>query len=540
MPDAHDVIVVGGGPAGLTLAITLGQRGIRTLLLEKNTEPGPWPKMERCNARSMEIFRRLGLAERIRAVGFPAEIPMDVFIVAGMKQAPILRLPFDSVAEARAKIAATDDGSMPLEPYQLVSQYELEPVLKAEAEAIPAIDVKFGHEMIGFDQDGDGVAVRVCAPDGTEQVFTGRYLVGCDGGSSPVRKALGIKLEGQGRLQRLSQVQFRSENLFDRIPMGQGRHYYLAGGSSIIVQGNRQDFTLQSSLPADSDFVAEIRRIIPFDFDFEVLRVNSWNLNLLVAERYRDGHVFLVGDAAHLVIPNGGLGMNTAVGDASDIAWKLAAVVAGWGGSGLLDAYEEERRPVAQFNMAASRYATQGLRIWRGAVTPAVFAEGETGIAARIEIARLAAFYQKRAHEMNGAELGYHYGGSSIVSRAEDPAPPWEIGVYLPSTRPGARLPHMWTQDGRAIFDLIGPVFTLLNLGGGVNLAAVEHSFAARGIPLAVLHLDERKLRHIYGKNLILVRPDLHVAWRGDDLPADPDGLVELASGQGTLPPSRV
>ncbi|MBJ7575554.1 FAD-dependent monooxygenase [Luteimonas sp. MC1828] len=533
MNQAYEVVISGAGPAGLTLAIDLGRRGVRTLLLERNAEPGPWPKMERTNARSMEIYRRLGLADAIREVGYGPDTSMDVFTAVDLAT-PIARLRYQTVREQREWIAATNDGSAPLEPYQLVSQYALEPLLKAAAEALPSVDVRFGHETVGFEQDDGGVCVQVRGPGDDMQRVRGQYLVACDGGASFIRKTLGIALEGRGRLAHMAQVQFRSEQLYDRIPIGKGRHYYLADGAIVVVQGNRTDFTLHTSLPADSDFVPVIRGYIPGDYDLEVLRVNEWDLHLLVAERYRERRVFLAGDAVHLVIPTGGLGMNTAVGDAIDLGWKLAGAVQGWVGPALLDSYEHERRRVGLFNRDASGWASQGPQRWRAAVTPAIHAAGDEGVAARAALAPLADVEQRRVHEMAGAELGYHYAGSPVIATEPGPEPAWELNTYVPSAQPGARLPHMWLRDGRALFDLVGDGYTLLALPGAPDIEALVDAFAARVAPLQALVLDEPALARVYGAPLLLLRPDLHVAWRGEHLPADVEALVARVTGHGT------
>jgi len=289
----YDVIIAGGGPAGLILAIDLGQRGVPVLLLEKNSGTSPWPKMERTNARSMEIFRRLGLAEEIRSVGYPEDASMDVFIVNTLSDA-LLRLPYPTVAEQREAIQSERQGRMPLEPYQLVSQYALEPVLKRHAESLESVTVRFGVEVVGFVQDDAGVTVEVRERSGETARYAGQYLVGCDGGASPIRKALGIKLDGRGGIQRKSQVQFRSEDLYEKIPVGKGRHYYFPDGSIVVTQGNRIDFTFHTPLTGEADYEAEIRAHIPVDFEMEILRVNEWTLHLLAADRYRERRVFLV------------------------------------------------------------------------------------------------------------------------------------------------------------------------------------------------------------------------------------------------------
>src|SRR5215813_6426472 len=217
----YEVLVVGAGPVGLTLAIDLGQRGVQCLLIEQKAAPAKLPKMERCNARTMEIYRRMGIAEQVRRAGLPAHCPMDVFIVTSLVEPPLLHLPYPSVAEARAQIAATNDGSLPLEPYQLISQYTLEPLLKSIAETLPSVTVRYGCAFLSFAQDAAGVTAAVNAGGSDEQIRA-QYLVGCDGGTSAVRRQLGIKLAGE-TLMQFRQALFRCDDLYERISIGKGR-----------------------------------------------------------------------------------------------------------------------------------------------------------------------------------------------------------------------------------------------------------------------------------------------------------------------------
>jgi 2-polyprenyl-6-methoxyphenol hydroxylase-like FAD-dependent oxidoreductase len=232
------VLVVGGGPTGLTLAIALGQRGVRCTLIEQKEAPQFLPKMERCNARTMEIYRRMGLAGKVRAAGLPAQCPMDVFIVLSVVEPPLLHLPYPSVAEAKKAIAATNDGSQPLEPYQLISQYTLEPLLKSVADAMPTVTVRYGCELVAFTEQNGSVSAQVKNSDGSSSSIEALYLVGCDGGSSVVRRQLGIKLTGEANLLQLRQALYYCEDLYERIPIGKGRHYHVADDKAtfLIVQ----------------------------------------------------------------------------------------------------------------------------------------------------------------------------------------------------------------------------------------------------------------------------------------------------------------
>ncbi|MEI8151558.1 MAG: FAD-dependent monooxygenase, partial [Hyphomicrobiales bacterium] len=379
-----DVLIIGAGPVGLTLAVDLGKRGVRCMLIEQKSAPHMWPKMERCNARSMEIYRRMGLAEKIRAAGLPAWVPMDVFIVHSMAEPPLLHLPYPSVEQAKAEIAGSRDGTLPLEPYQLISQYTLEPLLKSVAETLPRVTVRYGCEFLSFDQDANSVTATVSENGRTSKV-TAKYLVGCDGGTSVIRKQLDIKLAGEGNILQLRQALYRCDELFERIPIGKGRHYHVADNQAtqLIVQDSTRHFTVHSVVEKDEDMATVFEKTVGMPVKYEMLYVGEWRQNLLLADKYSDGRIFLAGDAVHLVIPTGGLGMNSGVGDAYDLSWKLAATLQGWGGPKLLQSYEIERRQVGGRNVEASRHASRGRRAWRAMVKPDIRDNTPEGAATR-------------------------------------------------------------------------------------------------------------------------------------------------------------
>ena len=528
------VLIVGAGPVGLTLAIDLGRRGIRCVLLEQKEAPQFLPKMERCNARTMEIYRRLGIAQKIRDAGFPRDCPMDVFIITSLVEPPLLHLPYPSVAQAQAEIAAHNDGTMPLEPYQLISQYTLEPLLKEIAESIPCVDVRYGCEFISFQQDANSVQARIKNTDGSMTDLRADYLVGCDGGNSAVRRQLGIKLQGEANLLQLRQALYRCDDLFERIPIGKGRHYHVADGQAtfLIVQDSTRHFTLHSVVETDADMATMFEKTVGMPVNYEMLYVGQWRQNLLLADSYCENRVFLAGDAVHLVIPTGGLGMNSGVGDAIDLSWKLAATLQGWGGPGLLASYEIERRQIGARNVDASRHASRGRRAWRSAYRPNMRDNTPEGAETRANLTRIAEVEQRKSNEMIGAELGYVYGGSPVIWPEPGDPPEPDFMKYVPTTWPGARLPHVWLDDGRALHDRIGDGYTLLRLAGTqADMSGLAPAFAAYGAPLTVLEIGDERPRELYGYDLLLVRPDLHVVWRGNRLPADPARLAALATG---------
>lgn len=529
------VLIAGGGPVGLTLALDLGLRGIRCTLVERKDAPAFLPKMERCNARSLEIFRRMGIVDRVRAAGYPQDYPMDVYHVTRLVDPPIVRMPYPSVNELKAEAARRNDGVMPLEPYQLISQYTLEPLLKEICEENPLIDVRFGHELVGFDQDADGVTARVRTTSGADATFRAAYLVGADGGTSTVRKALGIKLNGRGNLRRLHQALFRCDRLYDVVPIGHGRHYYVADEhlSAIVCQDSCRHFSLHSEGVSEADMPGIFAGIVGTPVEFEMIACTQWSHNLLCAERYLDGRVMIAGDAAHLVVPTAGLGLNTGIGDAIDLSWKLAAILAGWGGPELLRSYEDERLQIGIRNVGVSSAATSDRINWREeSYRPWIGEDSERGREARANFAEAAKHEAGTTTIITGIERGYRYTNSGII--ADEPGgPDPDAYAYVPTSWPGARLPHMWCKDGGALLDRLGPWYTVLRFGDAVDTRGIEQALAAARVPYVVLALDaDEPAREVYGGyGAFLVRPDVHVAWRGSAPPADPQALVARATG---------
>jgi len=532
-----EVVIVGAGPVGLTLAFDLGRRGVRCVLVEQKEAPQFLPKMERCNARSMEMFRRLGLADKIRAAGLPSHVPMDVFIILAMNEPPLYRQPYPSVDAARAAIKVSNDATQPLEPYQLISQYTLEPLLKAECEKLSRVTVRYACEFLAFAQDEAGVSVQIRNESGAAETIRAAYLVGCDGGASPVRKQLDIKLRGEGNLLELRQALFRCDELFEKIPIGSGpghgRHYHVADDRAtfLIMQDSTRHWTLHAVVARDEDMQAQFERTVAIPVRYEMLSCAPWRQNLLLAESYGRGRVFLAGDAVHLVIPTGGLGMNTGVGDAIDLSWKLAATLQGWGGPNLLRSYAIERRQVGERNVGASRYASLGRRKWRSQYRAELRDATPAGQAARDNLVAVARVEQPKSNEMIGAELGYRYVDSPII--CDIPGGPEHLfRDYRPTTWPGARLPHVWLDDGTPIQDRIGDGYTLLRLGrNSTDTGGLARALRARGAPLTVLDIPDAAARDLYQHDIILLRPDMHIVWRGSRIDDDAAEIAATATG---------
>jgi 2-polyprenyl-6-methoxyphenol hydroxylase-like FAD-dependent oxidoreductase len=485
----------------------------------------------------MEIYRRLGIAEKVRDAGLPRHCPMDVFLATSMAEPAIVHLPYPSVADAKTEIAAHNDGR-PLEPYQLISQYTLEPLLRSIVETLPRVTVQFGCELTSFMQDASGVTAEAKTSEGKPETICASYLVGCDGGSSTVRKQLGVALHGRGRIRTLRQALFHCPDLYERIPMGQGRHYHIAAGPLfpfIILQDSTRHWTLHAAASSDREMTEIFRQALGMPIAFEMLSVNEWTQHLLCADHYSDGRIFIAGDAAHLVIPTGGLGMNTGVGDAIDLSWKLAAVLAGWGGPQLLASFEKERRPIGLRNVKASGAAMEGRLSWREAYRPNASDKTPEGAATRAEMARRFDVEQRKVTEILGIEAGYRYIGSPIVWPEPGDGPDPNNPQYVPTTWPGARLPHVWLKDGAAIHDRLGAGYSLLRLGGSAaDPGGLAQAIRSTGAPLDVIEVPGEAPRDIYGCDLLLVRPDLHVVWRGNQAPENAERVAAVVTGHAS------
>jgi 2-polyprenyl-6-methoxyphenol hydroxylase-like FAD-dependent oxidoreductase len=532
------ILIAGGGPVGMTLALALARLGVDAMLVERNPNTTQHPKMDITNVRSMELFRRLGLVEELRSVAVPEAHCFDVAWVTTMAGHELHRFRYPSVIDKRAEIARNNNGSQPLEPAMRVSQVVIEPALKRAVEADSRIHSRFGTALEECTQDASGVTAIVRETE-TGQTETVRcaYLAGCDGGASRVRSCVGIQLEGQARIAQRYMVHFRSPAREMLQRWGIAWHYQSPRGT-LIAQDDVDHWTLHTR-PKPGDDLDRVRpdallaRFMGRPIPCEILVANPWTPHMLVAEAYRQGRALLVGDAAHQYNPTGGYGMNTGIADACDLAWKLAALVQGFGGPDLLESYDAERRPVGLRNrQASSRHTEMRLAIaeaYREAgisfEEPSVDAEGRRAALA----ARIAALGNAE-NESYGIELGYAYPQSPIVCAETDAEISDDPIRYVPTTAPGARLPSVLLADGSALFDRLGPWFTLIAFDTAPDIELVT---AARrvGMPLKVVRIDQPGLEHIYRAPQLLVRPDQHVAWRGRNAAAKADAIIAHCLG---------
>lgn len=535
-PQRYPVVIAGGGPTGLALAAELGWRGVSCLVVEQGDGSVEFPTTNLVNTRTCEHLRRWGIADEVRyRSGFPSDYPRNYVFVTRMNRHEIARFDHPTAADPAARSPYSPEGRI------WVSKPFFDPILQRHVRNLPCVDVRYHTAFESFRQDGQSVVVTVIdAESGTRREIEADYFVGCDGGRSNVRRQLDIDLEGAFSQGMNVAVLFRSP-LLSISRCGPAVQYQIINadiqGAIAAVDGRELwRLNIRGVKPdqIDSlDAAGKLRHALGEDVPFEIISVRPWTGHCVVAERYREGRVFLAGDAAHLLWPAGGFGMNTGVGDAVDLGWKLAAVLQGWGGPKLLDSYEPERRPIGMRNVQEASEMRAG---YDQAIplSPLLEVETEEGRVLR-EKAR-AAILKTRAKEFQndspGIELGYRYEDSPICVDDGTPAPPFDHGVYIPTSRPGGRAPHVPLADGRSTLDLFGRRFVLLALSADAAEAASLADTAHRaGVPLEIVELSEPEVKRIYERALVLVRPDGHVAWRGDRAPADAARIIKRVRG---------
>ena len=532
------VLIVGGGPVGLTLALVFAKFGINCTVIERNLSTTEHPKMDITNGRSMEIFRMLNIAEQINSAAVSPDICQDVSWIHTLTEAEIYRFNYPSPNEAREAYKKVNDGTQPMEPAVRISQIIVEPLLRDEAEKSPYITLKYGHKFNRLDQDEGSVTAWIENSKTKEKKrIISNYLVGCDGGNSRVRKCLGIGLTGEANIRQRYSIHFISHDKDIFEPFGPAWHYQSPVYGTLVSQDGKERYTLHSFLlegedPATVNPYDKVRPFVGKDFHFELLQAIQWNNNLLVADNYRDRRVFLAGDSTHQYIPTGGYGMNTGIGDAFDLGWKLSAVINGWGGERLLDSIEEERRPIALRNCESSRRHAE-TRLSIGEFWPEnISIEGDEGDVHRSRIAEKIVEMGNAENESLGIEIGYGYSGSSIVCNEPGDEIQDDPLIYHPTTTPGYRSPALYVANETPIFELFGAAFTLLNFGLNTKeIIIFEMDAADLGLPLDIVFIDDDHAKSIYRYNLVLVRPDQHVAWRGNKVPSNAKEILKIVSG---------
>jgi 2-polyprenyl-6-methoxyphenol hydroxylase-like FAD-dependent oxidoreductase len=521
------VLVVGAGPVGTILALELARHQVASILVERSVRPSLHPKMDFVNARSMELLRRLGLADAVRLRAVDPAHPTNFQWTRGLDQPPVWVWSRPSVNDERERYAAVNDGTAPAESYQRVPGSVLEALLRDAARKHPLIDLREGWTFSDLQVDGDSVLATVVEPVAhNRHAIRTRYLAACDGARSTVRRCLGIGLDESGPPTQHCSVFFISRDPKLR-RFARAFVTYGPGGLTLVSRNESDAWTasvpIPVGVPLTKDPMALIQERLRIDFRVErVLSMTQWEGSLTVASSYRQGPAFLVGDAAHQFYPAGGHGANTGIADAVDLGWKLAAAARGWGGPRLLDSYEQERRPVALFNRELCAGA---LEVGRR------FARLDAAGASREQ---LAGVLEQDLHQVDniGVHFGYRYAGSPVICHETGPAPVWHWRSITATTWPGARPPAVRLDDESQLFDRFGPGFTLVDLGCRRTGAALVERAARRGLPISYLPLEEKAVRATWERDLVLIRPDQHVAWRGDTPPADWDAVLDRVTGQ--------
>jgi 2-polyprenyl-6-methoxyphenol hydroxylase-like FAD-dependent oxidoreductase len=537
-------LVVGGGPVGLTLAMDLAQRGIDVVVAETR-HPGeaPSPKCNHVSARTMEIFRRLGVSQAMRDAGLPADYPNDVSYRTTFTGAELSRIPIPCRRDRYTATGGPDTWWPTAEPPHRINQIYLEPILFASAQSTTGVRILSRTKITKFVQDDDGVrAVGEDLDTGEALQVRCEYLIGCDGGKSSIRKAIGAKLSGTDVVGRVQSTYFRAPDL-----LAQAKHapawatFSLnprRSGNVYAIDG-RETFILHNYLRSgETDFEAVdrdwgIRTILGVDskFKYEIIAKEDWIARRLVADKFRDRRVFICGDASHLWVPMAGYGMNAGIADAMNLSWLLAARLQGWGGEGILSAYEAERLPITeQVSKFAMNHAI-ALQKEREGVPLGIELDGAEGDAARAAAGKALYDLNVKQYCCGGLNFGYYYDASPIISYDGEVAPSYSMDTFTPSTVPGCRTPHLWLDAGRSLYDAMGAGFTLLRRGPHADARPLQEAAARRGVPLQVLNLDSNEAQALYPQAFVLSRPDQHIAWRGDFLPSDPMALIDRVRG---------
>ncbi|MDA4848519.1 FAD-dependent monooxygenase [Hoeflea poritis] len=539
-----EILVVGAGPVGLALAGDLSNRGHEVTLVDMNDGTAGQPKMDMVGIRTMEYMRRWGLTERVHNAGYNRDYPQDNVFLTTMTGFEIGRQIMPSMSRE------IPPAQSPVTRERCPQNF-FDPVLTEFAREKGA-EIHYGLKYLEHEQKSDHVVAKIsCLKTGETKQISAQFLVGCDGGNSGIRDELGIEMHGAGVLTYTTNVIFEAQGFNDLHDKTPGYRYMFVGpdgawGTIVAIDGRDR---WRMSIIGDKnpqplyneEEVAEFAyKMVGKKFDLTVISIMPWIRSELVADRYHSGRVILCGDACHRTSPTAGLGMNTGIGDAVDLAWKLSAILQGWGDKeALLRSYDQERIPIAA---RFTQFSTGNLNTMKAAAaTEEMFKESDEG---REQRRRLRKYFDeglRREWFSLNMHLGNRYMNSDIIiyEEGEDPdliAKEYEEAIiYNQTSRPGARAPHAWLRDGRSMIDFFGGGFVLLTFTD-VDRRAAEEAFAVQakelGIPFEVLLVDQPDIANIYDRRFVLVRPDGHVAWRNEHLPLDPSFVLEKVVGK--------
>jgi 2-polyprenyl-6-methoxyphenol hydroxylase-like FAD-dependent oxidoreductase len=530
-----DVAIIGGGPAGLMLAIELGCRGVACVVLEEDVEGPDFPKANATSARTMEHFRRRGFAAQVRQLGLGADHPQDVVYCTTLAGCELTRFAIPSRNQTMHQTSFGDYGEAawptPELPHRCQQMF-IEPVLRQQAQRYDSVDLMLGWQASAVEQNTQQVYITARHAQSKDLLnLTARYVVGCDGPRSLVRKTCGIEYSGQSKEKReffggqMLSLYFSSHSLYTVLNKQRAWMYVAVNavqrGMMVSIDGESKFmFCLQlkpDQTPESVDYQAAMFAAIGAEFDYQLIAKAPWQAGFtLVADRFKQGRAFIAGDAAHLFTPTGGMGYNTSVDDAVNLGWKLAAVVQGWAGEALLDSYEAERQPIALRNTRFARAMADSIGLVK--VPAQLDLDSAEATPVRQQLGDGLAKHVHDEFNIPGLQLGLRYEGSPIVLPDATAPTADQPNTYIPTARPGARAPHIWL-DGQSIFDLFGRDFTLLYFTPAAqshDLALWQQWAEKMGLPLDILYCSNPQAHALYGADRVLIRPDHHVAWRGD------------------------
>jgi 2-polyprenyl-6-methoxyphenol hydroxylase-like FAD-dependent oxidoreductase len=521
---------------GLSTAIELGSRAVPCLLIERNDRVGYAPRAKTTNVRTREHMRRWGIAKQLRAASpLGLDYPSNVVFCTQLAGHEITRF-------ENAFYCAPGRNPLYSEHAQWIPQYSVEEVMRSHAEKLPGVALRFNCELLSFSQDASGVhAVARDLITGQQLHIHADYLVGADGARSLVRETMGAKLEGTYGLSRNYNVVFRAPGLAQAHKLGPAIMYWQVNQDvpSLIGPMDRGDKWFFMPTQVDPNVKLQpaevpdlIRRATGIDLPYEVLSTDEWVASQFLGNQYRSDRVFLAGDACHLHPPFGGYGMNMGVSDGVDLGWKIAAVLQGWGGPALLDSYEQERRPVHQMVLdeAVANHSLLGRQLWQDGLD----ADSPAGASLRESVGGRIQSAKIREFATLGVVLGYRYDHSPVIVPDGSAAPGHDFINYRPTSRPGALAPHAWRHDGSSLYDHFGAGLTLLAhpSAPSAEIDAVRAAANQMHIPLQIVQPQEAGVAELYPTRFTLIRPDQHVAWRGDHWPAAIDGLLAHVTGR--------
>ncbi|MDC4992360.1 FAD-dependent oxidoreductase [Acinetobacter baumannii] len=541
------VCVIGAGPVGLTLAMDLAQRGIQVLITEMRYRgEAPNVKCNHVSARTMEIFRRLGIAKAVRQAGLPADYPNDVAYKTRFLGQELARIGIPCRRERYTAMQGPDTGWPTTEPPHRINQIYLEPVLFEAAAQHGNITILNRTQALEFIENSNNCEVKAINLDSNEEIkIRADFIVGCDGGRSAVRRIIGAKLNGTAEIGKVQSTCIRAPELIQHLqdkpawatfsvnPQRSGNVYAIDGKEIWLVHNYLN--------PGEDDFDAvdrdqSIRHILGVDqsFQYEVISKEDWTARRLVADIFRKGRMFICGDAAHLWVPMAGYGMNAGIADAMNLSWTLAAYLNGWAGEKILDVYQIERQPITdQVSNFAMNHAI-ALHKHRQEIPENIEEDSKEGKQSRDMFGRILYELNVRQYCCSGLNFGYFYDQSLVIFYDQEQAPAYDMNAFVSSTVPGCRTPHFFLENGASLYDCLGPEYTLLCFDSAVPESFISTA-AEYGFPITILNLPditEEQAALGYKTKYVLTRPDQHTAWRGETLPPQPENFFAQLAGR--------